>query len=116
MSAKENPNRDKPSRPFPSLAADRFDDFLFAYVAPINIARFLHLLVLIRNCDSSIEFQFRAFERSNRLIDVRISKTFVLQIVVDYARECKIKLSGIFRCVAIRNGISTFLFNARHSA
>jgi hypothetical protein len=46
--------------------------------ASINIARFFHLLILVRGGDSSIEFQFCALERSNRLIYVRISKTFVL--------------------------------------
>ena len=100
----------------PASLADRFDDFSSTHVAPINIARFLHLLILIGNCDSSIQFQFCALERSNRLIYVRISKTSVLEIFVDYVGECEVKLSGIFRCIAVLNGVSTFLFNVRHKA
>jgi hypothetical protein len=78
------------------LAAERFDYFLSTHAAPIDIPRFFNLLVLIRNSDSSIKFQFHALERPDHLIDVRISKTFVFQIFVNYAREHEVQLSGIF--------------------
>jgi phage-related protein len=87
-----------------------------AGAASINIARFFHLLVLVRGRHSSIEFQLCALERSNGLIDVRVSETAsVLQVFVHYDRECEVKLSRISRFVATHNGVPAFFFYVRHT-
>ena len=87
-----------------------------AGAASINIARFFHLLILVRGGHSSIEFQLCALERSNGLIDVRVAETAsILQVFVHYDRECEVKLSRISRFVAAHDGVPAFFFYVRHT-